>query len=81
VYEISLSHPDKVKDYLSDDAKDAIANNDAEFIVANYGTLYMKSAGFGGVRIFHSNLDVRDSVSKTSLDTAITLSVRITQPC
>lgn len=71
VYSVAISGNPIAR--LSDDARDALAHAPVNELIDNYGTHYTHTAVMGGLEIYSAKIDVRDSVSKEDLKTAIKL--------
>lgn len=70
---------DPVRALTSAAAKDLETLSAAE-LVNKYGTHFMSSASFGGVKIFASRIDIRDEMSAQSIRTAMSLAVSAKDP-
>jgi len=75
VYRVGFKDPDTAKDYLSVDAKAALATWEPTKFVQVFGTHYMTEACFGGMRIHSSTLDTLDTFTKSDLKDAIDITV------
>jgi len=74
IYRVSVREfPATLQSYLSDIARRLFAAGDAKTIVDTFGTHYMSSASFGGMRRFASSIDVRDESISTKLGQALKL--------
>lgn len=74
IYRVSiLNTPADLQPYLSDRARRLFAGGDANAIVDTFGTHYITSATFGGMRRFASSLDVRDESVSDKLGQALNL--------
>jgi hypothetical protein len=74
IYRVSIrDYPATLQRYLSVRAQRLFASGDAKAIVDTFGTHYMSSASFGGMRRFASSIDVRDESISTKLGQALKL--------
>jgi hypothetical protein len=74
IYHVSVREsPATLQSYLSDRARRLFAAGNAKAIVDTFGTHYMSSASFGGMRRFASSIDVRDEGISTKLGQALKL--------
>lgn len=73
IYRIAFHGDADVRRCLSARAQSDLDNATASDIVQFYGTHYMHSATFGGLKVYSSHLDVRDEVTATDLKTAMSL--------
>ncbi|WEW57034.1 hypothetical protein PRK78_002493 [Emydomyces testavorans] len=80
IYRLGFKDIDHARNYLTDTAREAFTSWPAEKIVHTFGTHYMTSATFGGIRITSSSLDVRDNIKDTKLKTAIELKASYSDP-
>jgi hypothetical protein len=78
IYHVSVREsPATLQSYLSDRARRLFAAGNAKEIVDTFGTHYMSSASFGGMRRFASSIDVRDEGISTKLGQALKLKFAI----
>lgn len=75
VYRVGFKDPDTARNYLSADAKAALATWEPLKFVQVFGTHYMTEACFGGMRIHSSTLDTLDTFTKSDLKDAIDITV------
>lgn len=61
--------------YLTEEAAQDFEQLDAAELVDKYGTHFMTSATFGGVKVFGSRLDIRDQVDESKIEQAMKISV------
>jgi hypothetical protein len=74
IYRVSIrDFAPTLQSYLSARAQRLFAAGDAKAIVDTFGTHYMSSASFGGMRRFASTADVRDESISTKLGQALKL--------
>jgi hypothetical protein len=74
IYRVSIrDFAPTLQSYLSVRAQRLFAAGDAKAIVDTFGTHYMSSASFGGMRRFASTADVRDESISTKLGQALKL--------
>lgn len=66
--------------YLSDEAAEDFEALTPAQIVDKYGTHYMATAVFGGLKVFSTRVDIRDEIDKTKIETAMQMSVKVTDP-
>lgn len=72
IYRVSVREfPAALQSYLSERALRLFREGDPKAIVDTFGTHYMTSASFGGMRRFASTLDVRDEGISTKLGQAL----------
>lgn len=75
VYKVEFKDKEAAKQYLSADFKNALKTWSVERLVDQFGTHYMTTAWFGGLRIHSSTIDQLDTLSKTELTEALTTKV------
>ena len=75
VYQVRLIDEENPEDYLSARARADLASLAPNRLVAKYGTHFMTSAMFGGLQVYSSKLDVRDTIESEKLERAMKLSV------
>ncbi|EEP81403.1 predicted protein [Uncinocarpus reesii 1704] len=68
IYRLGFKDIDQAKTYLTETATEAFKSWSAEKIIHTFGTHYMISATFGGIRITSSSLDASFSGPETELD-------------
>ena len=74
IYRVNVREfPATLQSYLSARALRLFTAGDAKAIVDTFGTHYMSSATFGGMRRFASSIDVRDESISTKLGQALKL--------
>jgi len=72
IFHVSVrQYPAALQDYLSPKATVLFKGGDAKAIVDTFGTHYMTSATFGGMKRFASTLDARDENISTKLGQAL----------
>jgi hypothetical protein len=77
IYNVALNDtsPAAMREWLSKDALTAFERGDAEEIVRDYGTHFMTSATFGGLKRTSAVVDIRDSSVEIAMGMALDMKV------